>query len=396
MKKLLIAIFISFILLGAVLIYHFNNNKIDINAFYNKYVITNKEASLYTLNNNKYEPVGIASKDVSFELDGISGKYFKIANTSYYISHLDVSKVDSITKDNRYKKYVLFNENIVTNNITNFYNDNGLVYRINKSFNLPIIIKDTDKYYVEYLGELLYVKKEDVKEFVETNNTTTKVRTNVRTLAYHFVYKEGEECTNSYICHPESQFISHMKYLSDNNYFTLTMKELELFLDNKIRIPENSIVVTLDDGYFGMNAVKILEQYKINATYFIITKNVNPSDLKSDYVELASHTNDMHNNYKCPGGNQGGQILCEDEEKIIADLTLSRSKLNNTEYFCYPFYDYNDYAIGILKKIGFKMAFIGAGSTLGMSDSKTDKYKIPRLTLSSLTTMDEFIEVVTE
>lgn len=395
MKKLLISILLASFLLICVLIYHFNYRK-NVVAFYNGAFITNNEVSIYTLNDNKYESIGIVGKDVYLELDSANDRYYKIANTDYYIKSRDVKETNIISKNDRYKKYVLFNENIVTNNITSFYNDNGLVYKINTSFNLPIVIKDNDKYYVEYLGELLYVKKEDVKEIVEANNTNTKTRTNIRTLAYHFVYKKGEDCSNAYICHPESQFISHMKYLSDNNYLALTMKELELFLDNKIRIPERSIVITLDDGYFGINAVKILEQYKINATYFIITKNVNPSDLKSDYVELASHTNDMHNNYKCPGGNQGGQILCEDEDKIIEDLNLSRSKLNNTEYFCYPFYDYNDYVIGILKKVGFKMAFIGASNTLGMSDSKTDKYKIPRLTLSSLTTMDEFIEVVTE
>ena len=113
---------------------------------------------------------------------------------------------------------------------------------------------------MEIFNQLLYVKKEDVEKVVENSNTVEKTRDNIRTLAYHFVYKDGEECTNSLICHPEEQFISHMKYLNENDYFTLTMNDLNLFLDGKIQIPEKSVVITLDDVYLAPNAIKVLEE----------------------------------------------------------------------------------------------------------------------------------------
>ena len=75
-------------------------------------------------------------------------------------------KEDAIDEiDNRYKNYIVFNENIVTNNKTNFYNEAGnLLYTINNSYDLPIIIKDNDRYGVEFINRLVYVNKNDVKK----------------------------------------------------------------------------------------------------------------------------------------------------------------------------------------------------------------------------------------
>ena len=102
----------------------------------------------------------------------------------------------------------------------------------------------------------------------------------------------------------------------------------------------------------------------------------------------------MHNANKCPGGNQGSQLLCEDKDVILEDLKISREKLNGAFAFAYPFYDYNDRLIEILKETGFEMAFIGIHNTLGMSKPGTDLFRIPRLTLSSLTTMEDFIDTL--
>ena len=368
----------------------------NIKEHYNSYVKTNKDSKIYEYVNDEYKEIGIVKQNVELRLSEIiideNTKYFHLKELDYYIDYLDVTPIENMKESyNHYKNYVVFNENIITKETTSFYDEAGLLYTINKSFSLPIIIKEDDSYYGEYLNKLVYVKKEDVEKVLETSNTVQKTRNNIRTLAYHFVYKEGEECTNSYICHSEEQFISHMKYINENDYFSLTMNDLKLFLQGKIQIPEKSIVITLDDGYLAKNAIEIMEQNEVYGTYFVVTSWIKAENLVSKYVELHSHTDNMHNNYRCPGGNQGGQILCEDRNKITEDLNTSREKLNNSIAFAYPFYDYNDYIINILKEVGFELAFIGVHNTMGMADQNTDLFKIPRLTISSLTTMDEFI-----
>ena len=126
---------------------------------------TNKETIIY--NQNK-EEIGIIGKGIELIIDNEkiteNTKYFKttIFGDDYYIKYQDVDKIDALSEINdRYKNYILFNENIITNDKTSFYDDNdNLVYTFNKFYDLPIIIKDDDKYGIEFNSRLLYVKKE--------------------------------------------------------------------------------------------------------------------------------------------------------------------------------------------------------------------------------------------
>jgi peptidoglycan/xylan/chitin deacetylase (PgdA/CDA1 family) len=171
------------------------------------------------------------------------------------------------------------------------------------------------------------------------------------------------------------------------------MEELEMYLDNKIRIPLKTVVISLDDGIHMENSVPIVEKYKINATFFVITGSHDASlYLNSTYARFESHTDSMHNNYRCSGGNQGSQLLCEKKENIVADLKKSQEKLNGSYYFAYPFFDFNDNIINALKEAGFKMAFIGQWNTDGYSDPNTNKYLLKRETIFGDLKMDEFID----
>lgn len=373
-----------------------------IRGHYNTYVKANKDADIYEYDESKNEYIKMGNISNNTELTLLDSEithettYFKIKNLDYFIKYNDVTPIDNLTEvDTRYKSYIVFNENIITKQTTNFYDkDDKLVFKINDSFKFPIIIKDTDKYGIEYNGNLLYIHSDDVLNTYENNNTNEEVRSNIRTFTYHTVYDPKTQVCNSIeICHPIEQFTSHMKYLSENNYLTLTMEELEMYLDNKIRIPMKTVVITLDDGIHMENSVPIVEEYKVYATFFVITGSHDASPyLNSKYARFESHTDSMHNNYRCSGGNQGSQLLCEKKENIVADLKKSQEKLNGSYYFAYPFFDFNDNIISALKEAGFKMAFIGQWTTNGYSDSKTDRLLLKRKTIFGNLTLDKFIE----
>ena len=106
----------------------------------------------------------------------------------------DLSNYDQeVIYDDRYKNYIVFNSNIKTNDKTNFYNEEGnLVYTINEGYSFPIIIKDTDKYGVEFSNQLLYIKKED-GEVIDNHNTDKKNISGIATLNYHAFYDENNE-----------------------------------------------------------------------------------------------------------------------------------------------------------------------------------------------------------
>ena len=104
----------------------------EINNHYNKYVITNKDAILFDLEHNE---VGMIGKGVELVLDDLDitndSIYFIINNldNKYFIKYEDVDKIDKITDpDDRYKNYIVFNENIITNDETTFYDEkNNLI-----------------------------------------------------------------------------------------------------------------------------------------------------------------------------------------------------------------------------------------------------------------------------
>lgn len=367
----------------------------EISSHNSDYVITTKETNLYDKN---YKKIGTVNKDIKLKLDNkdlkitSKTKYFKIDNLNYYISYKDVKPSTQYEINKRYKDYIVFNENIKTNKETILYKDNKYVFKLNKSMSLPIIIKDNNKLYVEYNNELYYVKKKEVK-VIDSVNTDVETRDNIRTLTYHAAYKKGETCRNAAICQKVEMFDEQMKYLKDNNYLTLTLDEVEMFLDKKIRIPEKTIVITMDDGNLALNEIEILEKYQLYATYFIITGRYD-IPRKSDYVEYASHTDSLHVNYKCAGGNQGGLLLCEDEDKVIKDLKLSQEKLGGSKHFAYPFFDYNERAIKLLKECGFTLAYVGQASTDGYATYTTNRYRMPRKTVFANYNMNQFINLL--
>ena len=370
-----------------------------INSHYGTYVKSNKEAIIY---NEEEKAIGKIGKNIELSLDKIDikkdTKYFKIKdfNNIYYIKYQDVDKIEELKEvDARYKKYIVFNENIVTNDKTRFYDEeDNLVYEFNESFDLPIIIKDDNKYGVEFNSRLLYVKIEDVNEIKDNYNTDKTNSSGIGVLNYHAFYDENNAdekagCTSE-ICHSKSQFKTHLDYFKDNKLFTLKMKEVEMYIDGKLQLPK-SVLITIDDGDRTKIAVDMLTEYKMNATIFLITSWFDPKDYyTTEYIELHSHSDNMHSPGVCPTG-QGGGIQCLSEEEIQSDLKTTREKLNNTTYFCYPFYEYNEYSIKMLKEAGFTMAFIGESNhSDNLVHVDSDKFRLRRFVIVTYTTLNDF------
>ena len=272
---------------------------------------------------------------------------------------------------------------------TEFYDENGnLVYSFNEGYSLPIIIKDTDRYGVEFNNRLLYIKS-DEGEVINNTNTDKHNASGVGVFNYHAFYDENDPSDScpTVICHSKKQFKEQLDYLKENNILTLKMKELEMYIDGKLQLPK-SVLLTIDDGGRDKIAVDMLTEYKMYATIFLITAWYDPSTYyKTDYIELHSHTNNMHNTGVCPGG-QGGGIKCLSEEEIQTDLKTSREKLGGSTYIAYPFYEYNEYSIRMLKEAGFTMAFAGEwDKSDNLVHVGSDKFRLRRFVIVTYTTI---------
>ena len=363
----------------------------NITNYYSKYVRA-KNIKIYKKEESKFIEIGKTGENLVLILDGYEDKYFKIKDNDYYVYYEDVSKV-KFYKENindYYKNYIPFNENVVLDK-AKLYNDNGLAYEINETLSLPIIIKEIDKYYVTYKDKLYYVNKSDVKETVYNLNTNEEKATKVAVLNYHFFYdkSKGEVC-NEVICLEKTKFVEQLDYLKNNNYFTLKLSDLEMFIDGKINIPKNSVVITIDDGAMGVASIAktLLEEYEFNGTLFLISAWFNKDDFISDYLQMHSHGHDLHNQGVCKEGAQGGAIQCLPRNVLLEDLNYSKNLLNGTTYFAYPFYEYNNYSISVLKEAGFTMAFVGGNQKAQVG---TYKYTVPRYVMWYNDTIEDFI-----
>lgn len=373
-----------------------------IKSHYNNFVVANKDTILYRIDeNNNYYEYGMVYKDTELIIDDIEidylTEYFYSKDLECYVKYNDLKPINELSKyDNRYKKYVVFNQNIVTKDEFNLYDENdNKVYLFKKSMSFPIIIKnDNGKYFVEFNNRLLYVLKEDIKEIVNANNTSSKNASKITTLCYHRIYDSNHKCNDLYICKSKSNFEREMKYLSDNSFFTLTMEEMHLYLTKKIQVPRKSVVLTFDDGTLFELGIEILEKYDLHGTGFIKTGTFSDYTVyESPNFELQSHTDKMHKAGTCPierVNQQGGGILCLKESTVLSDLKLSREKLNGAIALAYPFYDYNNRAIELVKKAGFKLAFIGANNVAGRAWPGINLYKVPRMTIWNTTSFETF------
>lgn len=368
----------------------------EISSYYSPYVKIKNGTVLYKKEGKSYtDALKVNTNDKCYSLDEINvnenTRYFHIKELDLYVRYQDVLKAEkSEEKDLRYKNYLPFNENVVTKNKIKLYQNDELIYEVYFSLDTPIIMKDKSGYYIEYNNELYLVKNEDVSKVYANENTTLVESTSVPVTVYHFIYLEGDNTCNESICHSEKQIRSHFNYLRENNFFTLNTTELGKFIDGELRLPENSILITIDDGARAWNFVPLLEEYKVNATLFLISGWYEKEKFASPYMELASHTDNLHTPGVCPGG-QGSPLKCADKSSLVADLKLSREKLNGTKALCFPFYEYNDYAISVAKEAGFEMAFIGGyrNATKGI-----DKLKIPRVPLTGSTTLSQYQKLV--
>lgn len=215
--------------------------------------------------------------------------------------------------------------------------------------------------------------------------------TSIPVLMYHFFYDASKGQKGSGGNYTEIGLLDQeLKYLVDNGYYFPSWEEIELYLDKKIALPKKSIVITIDDGNSSVynTAYPVIKKYNVPVTVFAITSWSVPKQESFPLISFQSHTHNMHRG-GCNTG-QGGLLQCVDEKKGLEDLNKSRELTYGGYVFCYPFGDYNDYAIGLLKKSGFKMAFTVEG---GRIKPGMDKYKLPRVRVSGGISMNYFKKI---
>ncbi|GGM23604.1 hypothetical protein GCM10011351_06730 [Paraliobacillus quinghaiensis] len=168
------------------------------------------------------------------------------------------------------------------------------------------------------------------------------------------------------------EFSDQMKYLKQQNFTILSLKEFELFMTNKMKVPPKSVLITFDDGYKNVFkfAYPVLQKHGFYAVHFIITELITNRTVKYDssYLQYASidevvkaadvfdygnHTHSLHHRNK----NGKSFLVVYSRDKIKKDLVKANKWLGRSTAFAPPFGEYTTSTLKILKDLNIEMAF---------------------------------------
>ncbi|KKD40997.1 polysaccharide deacetylase family protein [Bacillus sp. PVC-6B] len=159
---------------------------------------------------------------------------------------------------------------------------------------------------------------------------------------------------------PKSEFASHMKWLKDNDYVTLSPEEVYRVFTTNSMPSKKSVLITFDDGYTDnyTKAFPILKQYEMKATIFMIEQSIGrPNHLTDEQMDemmalgisIESHT--IHHLELNRLSKQ------QQEEELKGSKTFFDQRFSQrTRMVSYPVGRYNEETLKLAKEAGYQMA----------------------------------------
>ncbi|MEF8984984.1 MAG: polysaccharide deacetylase family protein [Bacteroidales bacterium] len=183
-------------------------------------------------------------------------------------------------------------------------------------------------------------------------------------------------------------FEQHLKFLHENDYTVLTFGEALDKLKSSDKVPEKTVVLTVDDGYksFKTDAVPLLEKYGFSATVFLCTQYVGKSGylswddiraLQDKGYEFGNHSH-SHDHFL----NYSDERTREEFKKDLAqaEQIFQRELGYKPDFYCYPYGEYNPDIQNILRENGYQA---GAAQKSGVIRTGSDVYALPRFPMNS-------------
>lgn len=158
---------------------------------------------------------------------------------------------------------------------------------------------------------------------------------------------------------PPQKLDKQFAYLKKRGYHTLTMEEYYDFIKHNKPLPKKAIMLTFDDGYANnyTNLFPLLKKYNFKATVYVATAHIdnNPSYLNSKQIKEMSDSGILIGSHTVTHPHLS-QLSKEEQKK---EIEKSKEKLEEitgkpVEHFCYPYGDYNQNSIDLLRQEGFK------------------------------------------
>lgn len=314
----------------------------EIKTYYNDYVITSRNTKIYNKNNKK---IGIIKKNFILKLEKkrintSKDQYFKIESKDFYVYYKDLKKTEK--KENvKNNHYIVFNQNLESNEIISFYKNDKEVLKVKDKFNLPIEYMDDKYYYVNYLNEILGIRKDDKLKLVNKENTTDKESEYISIINYDNIYKD-ENCNND-TCIDFDKVKEQLNYLKENNFYTITLDEYRNWLDGKIRLKEKAILLTTpnnNQNVIDLNnefALKLEILTNVQDLKFVDANNKTTKESKKDNLSryVIKNKTSLDDFKRMSAGEEVKEPVTK-TEKVVSNANGQKIPVLNYHFFYDP------------------------------------------------------------
>jgi peptidoglycan/xylan/chitin deacetylase (PgdA/CDA1 family) len=188
----------------------------------------------------------------------------------------------------------------------------------------------------------------------------------VPVLSYHnFSLDKTDKMTVS-----KTSFEDQMRLLKERGYRVISMEQLFDFFDFRKQIPAKSVVITIDDGWKSASeiAFPVLKQYGYPATLFVYTDLINSGrkamtwehlkEVADNGFDIQCHTISHRDLSDIHEEESFKEYFDTVEKEIIQSKEIIKSNTGrDCRYLAYPFGNFNNMVIAILKRNGFRGAF---------------------------------------
>jgi len=154
----------------------------------------------------------------------------------------------------------------------------------------------------------------------------------VPVIMYHSIGFINKKWPWSYLTCPYKIFESQLKWLKMRKFHTITLTDLYNYMKSHIKLPENPIVLTFDDGYLDnwTYAYPLLKKYGFKGTIFVCPEFI---DLRE---ERRPNLEDVWSGKKGISQLNNSGFLSWEEMKVMEDegvIDIQSHALTHTWYF---------------------------------------------------------------
>lgn len=257
-------------------------------------------------------------------------------------------------------------------------------------------------------GRLLPLPGADQHPHPATRTSSIAPRdSRVIALTYHHLVLTADPLQPNPMALPVSEFAWQMGYLHQNGFQSITLHQLQAFLQGELDLPEKSVLITFDDGYESnyLYAAPIMARYQMHGVIFLIGQPILTNPVtglpalphltglqlqrlhRSGYWEFGYHTYNHH--YQVNGKSVLLSLTAQELQQDLQNFRklMSSLQLPPCRAVAYPYGQYNRTVLEEVERQGYTLGFT---VTPGGIRPGQNPLLLSRFTISSLLTRQQF------